>query len=270
MSQRLMMMRMARMNRLSFTKRFSILSAVCCTLVSSSGNEKCRSSSWVLSSSSSFSTTTRENDINDLTGYYAFLEGFDRTLAEMAFANEVPRYLEDAEKNSISVATFAGGCFWGPQLLFDRVPGVLKTSVGYTQGFESAVPPSYSSVSSGSSGHTEAVLVAFDERVTYGDLLQRFFSHVDPTIANGQGYDRGTQYRTGIYYHTEKQKEEAERAIKEQETIHKGEPIMTEVARAGIFFPAEPEHQDYLARGGRYGRAQSKAKGTTDPIRCYG
>ncbi|CAN0326177.1 unnamed protein product, partial [Hapterophycus canaliculatus] len=104
------------------------------------------------------------------------------------------------------IATFAGGCFWGLELAFQRVPGVVGTSVGYTQG--EVEKPTYGEVCSGATGHTEAVQVFYNpSEVTFEELCNVFFGRINPTQVNGQGGDRGTQYRTGVYPHTKEQKD---------------------------------------------------------------
>lgn len=109
-----------------------------------------------------------------------------------------------------AIATFAGGCFWGLELAFQRVPGVTATSVGYTGGPDPA--PTYETVCSGTTGHTEAVQVYYDPSAcAFDDLLAAFFAKVDPTTLNRQGNDVGTQYRSGIYFHDDAQKAAAEK-----------------------------------------------------------
>ena len=101
-------------------------------------------------------------------------------------------------------ACFAAGCFWGIELVFQRIPGVLNTSVGYTQGH--VKNPTYRQVCSGTTGHTEAVEVTYDPgQIQFRELCQVFFEKIDPTTVNGQGNDMGTQYRTGIYYYNKEQ-----------------------------------------------------------------
>lgn len=173
----------------------------------------------------------------------------------------------ELERNGkkMSVATFAGGCFWGLELAFQRVPGVEYTAVGYTQGPETE--PSYNQVCSGTTGHTEAVIVLFDpETCSYQTLLDTFFGRVNPLQVNGQGNDRGTQYRTGVYYHDEEQQKEAEETFEAlQNGLYSGKKIATENKKAMPFWPAEKYHQQYLEKGG-----QSAAKGSSVTIRCYG
>ncbi|OWY90897.1 Peptide-methionine (S)-S-oxide reductase [Phytophthora megakarya] len=162
-----------------------------------------------------------------------------------------------------SVATFAAGCFWGVQLAFDRVPGVLETSVGYTQG--NVDEPTYRQVCSGRTNHAEAIRIVFDEReVSYDALLTKFWSIHDPTTLNRQKNDRGTQYRSGIYFHNEEQRKTA-LASKEEHQKKLTQPIVTEVEQAKHFWHAEDYHQQYLEKGG-----QCADKNCEVPIRCYG
>ena len=171
-------------------------------------------------------------------------------------------------------ATFAGGCFWGLELAFNRAPGVLATCVGYTQGH---LPrPSYAEVCGEQSGHTEAVLVLYDPAAaSYASLGELLFERVgDPTQLNRVGRDRGTQYRTGLYFHPGGTQEAEARAAFDREAASwrsSGREVVTEVLPAGVFWPAEEAHQRFLAKGnGRSGRPQSAEKGATDEIRCYG
>lgn len=161
------------------------------------------------------------------------------------------------------LATFAGGCFWGLELTFQRQPGVVATCVGYTAGHKEN--PDYREVCSGSTGHTEAVQLTYDEQqVSYRELCDTFFNRIDPYALNRQGNDVGTQYRTGIYYHDDRQKQVAEEAKAEIPGC------VVEVEPFTKFWPAEEYHQQYLEKGGRSGRPQSAAKGCKDSIRCYG
>lgn len=177
----------------------------------------------------------------------------------------------------LKLATFAGGCFWGLELAYQRVPGVRHTSVGYIAGHQPN--PSYEEVCSGRTGHTEAVQCAYDPKeASYDQLLDAYFGRVDPTTLNRQGNDSGTQYRSGIYYHDDEQKEKALQKVAEvNKQLEAGEfkrwggrKVVAEVAPAGDYYLAEDYHQQYLAKGGRGGRAQSAEKGCKDTIRCYG
>lgn len=145
-------------------------------------------------------------------------------------------------------ATLAGGCFWCLEAVFDEVKGVLSVESGYANG---DVPnPTYRAVCGGDTGYAEAVHIKFDPSViSYRDLLNVFFTIHDPTTLNRQGADVGTQYRSGIYTHSEEQKETAEETIKDF-TSQKvwGSPIVTEVEPLKNFYIAEDYHQEYFAR----------------------
>ena len=170
---------------------------------------------------------------------------------------------QSMETEGSELATFAAGCFWGVELRFQRVPGVLKTCVGYIQGHVDN--PTYEQTCSGKTGHTEAVQMTYDpKQVTFGELCDVFYAGHNPTQLNRQGGDVGTQYRSGIYYHTEEQKKVAE------EKKSKVQGAVTEIQAAKTFWPAEQYHQQYLEKGGRFGSGQSAAKRCTDKIRCYG
>src|SRR5688572_25366483 len=148
-----------------------------------------------------------------------------------------------------AVAVLAGGCFWGMEEILRGIPGVLQTEVGYTGG--SVTKPSYEDVSSGRSGHAEAVRVVYDESVVgFRQLLADWFFRMhDPTTPNRQGNDVGTQYRSAIFVTTPDQRQIAEAVIRELDKSGKfGGPIVTSVEEAGAFTPAEEYHQDYLQK----------------------
>ena len=183
--------------------------------------------------------------------------------------------IDDDAPPVVEVATFAGGCFWGLELAYQREPGVLATCVGYTQGDHAAQYPTYAQVCSETTGHTEAVLLVFDpQRVTYAKLASVLFDRIpDPTMLNRVGSDRGTQYRTGMYAHSPDQLAKAQAAFDRENRswMTSGRPVVTEVALARAFWPAEEQHQRYLEKGGRTGRRpQSAEEGNTEEIRCYG
>jgi peptide-methionine (S)-S-oxide reductase len=147
-----------------------------------------------------------------------------------------------------AVATFAGGCFWCMEPPYDKLPGVTATISGYTGGRKAN--PTYEEVSSGATGHAEAVQVIYDpKKVSYDKLLEVFWHNVDPTVKDRQFCDSGTQYRTGIFYHDDAQRKaaEASRAALEKSKPFK-EPIVTPVEMAGAFYPAEDYHQDYYLK----------------------
>jgi peptide-methionine (S)-S-oxide reductase len=144
----------------------------------------------------------------------------------------------------------AMGCFWGAERKFWEAPGVVSTSVGYVAGH--TPNPSYPEVCSGRTGHTEAVRVFFDpDRTSYGEMLEIFWSNHDPTQGMQQGNDRGTQYRSGLYYYDETQKalalESAEVFQKRLEAAGYG-AVTTEILAAPEYYFAEDEHQKYLAK----------------------
>ena len=142
-------------------------------------------------------------------------------------------------------ATFAGGCFWCVEEAFEKVPGVISAVSGYTDGHVDN--PTYKQVTSGRTGHTEAVEVIFDPaQVTYEQLLDVFWRNVDPTVVDRQFCDVGNQYRTGIFVHGDEQKRLAEASRKALEEFKPfAGPIVTPIAVASTFYPAEDYHQDY-------------------------
>lgn len=152
------------------------------------------------------------------------------------------------ERATLEKATFAGGCFWCLESAFRKVPGVVAVTSGYTGGHKEY--PTYEEVCTGETGHFEAVEVLFDpEKVSYEELLEVFWRNIDPTDPGGQFADRGPQYRTAIFYHTEAQRLKAEaskRALEESGRFAK--PIVTEILPASPFYPAEEYHQDYARK----------------------
>lgn len=169
----------------------------------------------------------------------------------------------------LELAQFGAGCFWGVELAFQRLEGVVKTEVGYSQGH---VPdPTYQMVCSGTTNHVEVVRVQFDPNLCpYTNLLYLFWSRHDPTTLNRQAGDVGTQYRSGIYYYNDNQARTAQESKEAKQAEMKGQKIVTEILPAKRFYRAEEYHQQYLEKGGRFGQKQSTSKGCNDPIRCYG
>jgi len=172
-----------------------------------------------------------------------------RTLA-LALACLVPAAVQAQgnPQSSLSTATFAGGCFWCMEEAMEKVPGVVSAVSGYTDG--RMKNPSYEMVSSGTTGHTEAVEVKFDPaKTSYEKLLDAFWLNHDPTVIDRQFCDGGTQYRPGIYWHDEAQKRlaEASKAKYEKLKIFK-QPIVTPIVKATQFWPAEEYHQDYYKK----------------------
>jgi len=153
--------------------------------------------------------------------------------------------VEEIMEDGSAVATFAGGCFWCTESDFEKVEGVKEAVSGYTGGH--VRHPSYSEVSGGTTGHTEAVQVYYDPKVvSYEHLLDVFWRHINPTDPDGQFVDRGNQYRSEIFYHNDTQKRLAQASKKELEkSMVFDKPIVTPITRFVEFYPAEKYHQDY-------------------------
>ena len=151
------------------------------------------------------------------------------------------------QKNS-SVATLAGGCFWGMEDIIRKIDGVLDTEVGYTGG--DFINPTYEDMKTGKTGHAESIQIKFDEsKLSFQTLLEYFFRMHDPTSLNRQGGDLGTQYRSAIFYHDDNQKLIAQKVIKETEASGRWpKKIVTQVIPATQFYSAEKYHQDYLVK----------------------
>jgi len=146
-----------------------------------------------------------------------------------------------------AIATFAGGCFWCVEADFDKVPGVISTTSGYTGG--NVANPTYQQVSAGSTGHAEAVEIAFDPaKVSYQKLLDVFWHNHDPLAKDRQFCDSGSQYRAAIFYHDEEQRKLAEESKKAAQAKFAPRLVQTEIVKAGIFYPAEDYHQDYYEK----------------------
>jgi peptide-methionine (S)-S-oxide reductase len=147
-------------------------------------------------------------------------------------------------------ATFGAGCFWGVQTTFDRISGVMETTVGYEGG--KLENPTYRDVCTGRTGHAEALQIAFDPtRVSYQQLLDVFFSSHDPTQLNRQGPDHGEQYRSVIFYHSAEQQQAAVATVARLNAEHKfPRPIVTQIVPAQTFWVAEEYHQKYLEKRG--------------------
>jgi peptide-methionine (S)-S-oxide reductase len=154
----------------------------------------------------------------------------------------------EAKLKELSVATFAGGCFWCMEGPYDKLDGVISTTSGYIGG--QTENPTYKEVSAGGTGHTEAVQIVYDpNQVSYEKLLDVFWVNHDPTEANGQFCDKGSQYRPGVFYHEEEQKNIAETSRANiEKTKSFDEPVVTEITMAGTFYPAEDYHQDYYRK----------------------
>jgi peptide methionine sulfoxide reductase msrA/msrB len=168
---------------------------------------------------------------------------------------------------TVKKATFAGGCFWCMQPSFDRLKGVVRTTVGYSGG--DTTDPSYEEVSTGRTGHLEAVEVEYDpSQVSYKELLRAFWLSIDPTDPGGQFADQGSQYRTAIFYHDEEQKSAAEDSKKElaaSNRFHK--PIATAILPAKPFYPAEEHHQKYYQKNVLHYKLYKKGSGREDYLK---
>lgn len=168
---------------------------------------------------------------------------------------------ESGTTENLNKATFAGGCFWCMEWPFDRVDGVKATIVGYTGG--KTKNPTYQEVSSGATGHFEAVEVHYDPaKVSYEKLLNVFWHSIDPTDARGQFADKGSQYYTAIFYHDENQKkiaEESKKAIELSGQFNK--PIAVQILPAGAYYRAENYHQDYYKKNSSHYKMYSVGSG---------
>jgi peptide methionine sulfoxide reductase msrA/msrB len=155
---------------------------------------------------------------------------------------------EKYDAKNLHKATFAGGCFWCTESDFEKIDGVIEVVSGYTGGDEEN--PTYKHVSSGATGHYEAVQVYYDPlKISYADLLEVFWRHVNPTDAGGQFVDRGPQYRSAIFYHDEEQQTLADKskADMDKSGVFK-KPLVTPIIQLKKFFPAEDYHQDYYKK----------------------
>ncbi len=174
------------------------------------------------------------------------------------------------EKNiseTVEKATFAGGCFWCMEWPYEAKEGVVDVIAGYTGGDKEN--PTYEEVSRGTTGHVEAVLVTYDPtKVTYQELLDIFWRQINPPDPFGQFGDRGSQYKTVIFYHNEEQKklaEESKRALDESGKFDK--PIATEIRPASEFYKAEEYHQDYFDKNSVHYNMYKKGSGREDFIK---
>ncbi len=169
-----------------------------------------------------------------------------RLIAALALA--LASTAASAQPQGRETAIFAGGCFWCVESDFDKVPGVVSTTSGYTGGHTQH--PTYHQVSAGETGHAESVEIEFDPKVvSYAKLLEVYWHSIDPTVKDRQFCDVGTQYRSAIFYLNDEQKRLAEesKARIERSKPFKA-PIVTEIAKAGEFWPAEDYHQNYYTK----------------------
>jgi len=167
-------------------------------------------------------------------------------LTTFALFKQVPvRAEQSPTRQELAKATFAGGCFWCMQPPFEKLDGVVSTTVGYTGG--RTKNPSYGQVSAGGTGHAESVQIVYDPaKINYEQLLDIFWHNVDPLTPDAQFCDHGNQYRTAIFYHDETQRRLAEASKQQLEASKRfTQPIVTEIVAATEFYPAEDYHQDY-------------------------
>jgi len=180
---------------------------------------------------------------------------------------EEPILLSMNENNEI--ATFAGGCFWCTEAVFLEVKGVKKVISGYIGG--KTENPTYKEISTGTTGHAEAIQITFDpNEIAYEDLLEIFFGTHDPTTLNRQGADIGTQYRSEIFYHSKEQKDKAENYIRLLETEKLfSNPIVTKVSSATKFYEAEDYHQNYYNLNSSQGYCRMVIAPKLEKLRKY-
>lgn len=167
------------------------------------------------------------------------------------------------------LATFAGGCFWCMVTPFDELPGIIDIVSGYTGGHKEN--PTYEEVCSGTTGHLEAVQITYDPKVfPYEKLLDIFWRQIDPTDEGGQFADRGSSYKTAIFYHNDEQKEKAEASKRELAGSGRfNKPIVTDILPAGPFYKAEDHHQDYHKKNPFHYERYHEASGRAPFIRKY-
>lgn len=166
----------------------------------------------------------------------------------------------------LKIGTFGGGCFWCMEAAFEEADGVAESVSGYTGG--ETKNPTYEQVSRGETGHYEAVQVYYDpEKITYSQLLEIFWRNINPTDQGGQFADRGSQYKTAIFYHDEEQKTLAERSKKELDESGKfSDPVVTEILPVKDFYEAEEYHQDYYRKKVLQYKTYKKLSGREDFI----
>lgn len=171
---------------------------------------------------------------------------------------------ETLHNNNYDTAIFAGGCFWCMVKPFDQWPGIQKVVSGYTGG--DTPNPTYEEVCSGATGHVEAVQITFDPQVfSYEKLLEVFWQQIDPTDVGGQFCDRGSSYRTAIFYHSAAQLEIAEKSKADLDNSGRFEkPIVTPILPAKPFYPAESYHQDFYKHNPEHYNAYRSSSGRDD------
>lgn len=157
-----------------------------------------------------------------------------------------PQVKDNPALPAVETATFANGCFWCTEAIFEQLDGVISATSGYTGG--QTVNPTYKQVCTGQTGHAECLQIIYDpNKISFEQLLEVFWETHDPTTLNRQGADVGTQYRSGIFYHNEEQKQKAEEyKLKLDKSGAFDKPIVTEITPFTVFYPAEDYHQQYF------------------------
>jgi peptide-methionine (S)-S-oxide reductase len=170
--------------------------------------------------------------------------------AQTKYKNEKKMNKDEISRNNLDTATFGAGCFWCVEAIFQQVKGVVAVNSGYSGG--SVKNPTYKEVCTGTTGHAEVTQILYNpEQVSYEQLLEVFWKVHDPTTLNQQGNDRGTQYRSVIFYHNSRQKDIAERIKQELSASGAWEnPVVTEISPFKIFYKAEDYHQNYFNLNG--------------------
>ena len=189
----------------------------------------------------------------------------DNSIADMNKNNNI----QVENTTGMEIATFAGGCFWCTEAVFLELKGVEKVVSGYIGG--KTLNPTYKEICTGETGHAEAIQITYNpNEVAYEDLLEVFFGTHDPTTLNRQGADVGTQYRSEIFYHSEAQKDKAEKYISliGSEKLYDKE-IVTKVSKATVFYPAEEYHQNYYSQNAEQGYCQMVIAPKLEKLRKY-
>ncbi len=189
-------------------------------------------------------------------------------LRDRSFPETFPVLEPSDTPDDTTTATFANGCFWCTEAVFQQLKGVQTVTSGYTGG---SVPnPTYRQICGGDTGHAEAIRVTFDPKViSYPELLGVFWRSHDPTTLNRQGDDIGTQYRSAVFTHSPRQKELAENfKSKIDEAKVFGKPIVTEIVPAGEFFPAEANHQNFYATNPKHGYCRAIIEPKLDKLKA--
>jgi len=181
-----------------------------------------------------------------LISLISFVSCAQKSINEMTTPTTAASQAAPANAPGTETATFANGCFWCTEAIFEELEGVISATSGYTDGHVSN--PTYKQVCTGETGHAEALQIVYDpKKISFDELLEVFWETHDPTTLNRQGADVGTQYRSGIYYHNAEQKEKAEKYKAELDKSGAfNNPIVTEIKEYSVFYPAEDYHQAYF------------------------